>query len=319
MAQFLGRGAVQHPRLVPTATDFSFVPQCTQCACHCRAMRADEIREPLVRKRKRDGDAIRQNPPPAFGQMPKRQQQPVIDSLMVSDRQGDGERVGAPSPAVKQFQSKLRPRVHPHHKAMIKHGQAGRLQHNPANLRLNVRSLVVPAPGANHVARPDQFHAATAQHFNLSTDQPIDNQEATMMTVGLLRGGDIPLAGRQAPYPRLSLAPGPLTIRRRQEVPNLRVGIDDADQARGRAHLGHSSSQRPPSRPCFATGLTPRGSIAAQAARAADAIQTGAQITSRDGRRFGRSGSAEDCRDLYVRIRTFADVPPRWRSAPARS
>ncbi len=50
-------------------------------------MCADEIRKPLVRKGERDGDSVRQNPTPAFGQMPKRQQQPVIDPLMVSDRE----------------------------------------------------------------------------------------------------------------------------------------------------------------------------------------------------------------------------------------
>jgi hypothetical protein len=87
-------------------------------------MRADEIREPLVRKRQRYGDAVRQNSTPAFGQMPEREQQPIIDPLMVSDGKGDGERVGAPSPSVEELQAKLRPRVHPNHKAMIKHGQA---------------------------------------------------------------------------------------------------------------------------------------------------------------------------------------------------
>ena len=90
-------------------------------------MRADEIREPLVRKRERYGDAVRQNSTPALGQMPERQQQPVIDPLMVSDRKGDRERVGAPSPPVEELQSKLRPRGHPHHEAVIEYGQAGGL------------------------------------------------------------------------------------------------------------------------------------------------------------------------------------------------
>jgi hypothetical protein len=66
-------------------------------------MRSDEIGEPLVREREGYGDAVRQNPTPAFGQMPKRQQQPVSDPLMVSDRKGDGERVGAPSPAIEEL------------------------------------------------------------------------------------------------------------------------------------------------------------------------------------------------------------------------
>lgn len=205
-------------------------------------MRADEIREPLVRKRQRYGDAVRQNSTPAFGQMPEREQQPVVDPLMVSDRKGDGERVGAPSAPVEELQSKLRPRVHPHHKAMIKDGQAGGLQNDPANLRVNVGSLVVPTPRANHVARPDQFHASPPQHVNLSADQSIDDQEAAMMTIGLLCGGDLPIAGGQAPDSRLSLASGPLIVNRRQEIPNLRVGVDDADETRGRVHLGRPIS-----------------------------------------------------------------------------
>ena len=86
-------------------------------------MRSDEIREPLVRKRERYRDAVRQNPTPAFGQMPKRQQQTVVDPLMVSDGKGDGERVGAPSPAVEELQSELWPRGHAHDKTVIKHRQ----------------------------------------------------------------------------------------------------------------------------------------------------------------------------------------------------
>ena len=147
-------------------------------------MRADEIREPLVRKRERYGDAVRQNSTPAFGQMPQRQQQPVIDPLMMRDGKGDSERVGAPRPPVEEFKTELRPRVHPHHKTMVKHRQASRLENDPANLRMNMGTLVIPAPRANHVAGPDQFHASPSQHLDLSTEQSIDNQEAPMMTVG---------------------------------------------------------------------------------------------------------------------------------------
>jgi hypothetical protein len=224
-------------------------------------MRADEIREPLVGKGERYGDAVRQNPTPAFGQMPERQKQPVIDALMMSDREGDGERVGAPSPSVEELQSKLRPRGHPHHKTMIKHGQAGGLENDPANLRVNVRSLVVPAPRANHVACPDQFYAPPPQHVNLSTEQTIDDQEAAVMTVGLLCGADIPITGGQAPYSRLSLAPGPVTITRRQEISHLRIGIDDADETRGGVHLSHSVLERRTSKSCFAKGFTSSASI----------------------------------------------------------
>ncbi len=227
---------------------------------------------------------------------------------MVSDGKGDGERVGAPSPAVEELQPKLRPGGHPHHKAMIQHGQPRRLENHPANLRVNVRSLVVPAPRANHVAGPDQFHTPPSQHLNLTTDQTIDNQEAAMMTVGLLCGGDIPIAGGQTPYCRPSLAPGPFTITRRHEIPHLRVGIDDADGGRGGVHLGHSISPRPTSRSCFAKGLTSRPAYPPDCACRLRGLSSA----------MSTRGS-EDCCDLCVRIRTFARAPSPWRSRPAQS
>ena len=112
MAEFLGWGPVQHPRSIFAATDLALLLERAQSAGHCGAVRSDEIREPLVRQRERYGDAVRQNPAPAFGQMPKRQQQPVIDPLMVGDGKGDCECVGAPGPAVEELQSELWPGVH---------------------------------------------------------------------------------------------------------------------------------------------------------------------------------------------------------------
>ena len=50
-------------------------------------MRADEISQPLVSPRQRHGDPLGQDAPPALGQVPEREQQPIVDSLMVSDRQ----------------------------------------------------------------------------------------------------------------------------------------------------------------------------------------------------------------------------------------
>ena len=123
MAELLGWGAVEHPRSVVAATDLTLLLECAQCAGHCGTMRSDEIRQPLVREWERYGDAVRQNPTPAFGQMPQRQQQPVIDPLMMSNGKGDGERVSAPRPAVEELQSKLRPGGHAHHKAVIEHSQ----------------------------------------------------------------------------------------------------------------------------------------------------------------------------------------------------
>ena len=64
-------------------------------------MSADEIRQPLMRERQRHGDALGQNSSPALRQVPEREQQPIIDSLMVSDRQRDRERVSAARPRLK--------------------------------------------------------------------------------------------------------------------------------------------------------------------------------------------------------------------------
>jgi hypothetical protein len=239
MAKLLGWGPVQQPRAVIAAADFALLLERTEGARHCGAMRSDEIREPLVRKRERYCDAVRQDSAPPFGQVPQRQQQPVIDPLMMSDGQGDGERVSAPRPAVEKFQPELRPGGHAHHQAVIEHSQPRGLQDDPANLGLNVRSLVVPAPRANHVARADQFHAPPPEHLDFTADQSIDDQEAAMMTVGLLGAGDIPITGRQASEGRLGLTPGPLIVAGGQEIPHLRVGIDNADGSYGGAHWDH--------------------------------------------------------------------------------
>jgi len=159
-------------------------------------MRADEIRKPLMRERQWHGDSIGQNASPAFGQVPERQQQPIIDPLMMSDRERNRERVSAARPSIEELQSKLRPWGHPHDQVMIEHGQPRWLQHDPANLRLDMGSLLIPAPWADHVAGAEQFHATTSQHFDLSTDQPVDNQEALMMGIELLRRSDVPIARR---------------------------------------------------------------------------------------------------------------------------
>ena len=53
---------------------------------------------------------------------------------------------------------------------MIEHREPGGLEHDPADLRLHVGSLLVPAPGADHVTGADQLHAAAPQHLDLSAD-----------------------------------------------------------------------------------------------------------------------------------------------------
>ena len=161
MAQLLRRRAMQNPRSIGPAADSVLSGQRAHRAGHCGAMSADEIRQPLMRERQRHGDALRQNPPPALGQVPEREQQPIIDSLMVSDRKRDRERVSAARPSVEELQPQLWPWGHPYNQVIIQHGQPRRLQDDPADLRVNVRALLVPAPRPDHVAGAEQFHAST--------------------------------------------------------------------------------------------------------------------------------------------------------------
>jgi len=58
-------------------------------------MSAHEIRQPLMRERQRHRDAVGQNSSPSFGQVPQREQQPIIDSLVVSYGKRDRERVSS--------------------------------------------------------------------------------------------------------------------------------------------------------------------------------------------------------------------------------
>ena len=115
-----------------------------------------------MRKRQRHGDALGQNPSPALGQVPEREQQPIIDSLMVSDRQRDRERVSTARPPVEELQPELWPWGHPYDQAMVEYGQPCRLQDDPADLGLNVGSLLVPAPRPDHVAGAEQFDTSTS-------------------------------------------------------------------------------------------------------------------------------------------------------------
>lgn len=162
MAQLLGRRAMQNPRSIGPTADSVLSGQRADRAGHCRTMGADEIRQPLMRERQRHGDALGQNPSPALGQVPEREQQPIIDSLMVSDRERDRERVSAACPSVEELQAELWPWDHPYDQVIIEYGQSCRLQDDPADLRLNVGSLVIPAPRADHVAGAEEFHASTS-------------------------------------------------------------------------------------------------------------------------------------------------------------
>jgi hypothetical protein len=247
---------VQNPRSIGAAADFVLSGQRADRAGHRRTMRANEICQPLMRERQRHGDALGQNSSPALGQVPEREQQPIIDSLMVSDRKGNRERVCTARSAIEELQPELRPRGHPHNQVMIEHGQPRRFQDDPAHLRLHVGALLIPTPRPDHVSGAEQFHATTSQHFDLSTDEPVDDQEASMLGVGLLCRRDVPIACRQVPHTRPGLAASPFTIMRRDQILELGIGINDADRIRGSAQTVCSPAQQSGSRRSFGGQLT---------------------------------------------------------------
>jgi hypothetical protein len=218
-------------------------------------MSADEIRQPLMGERQRDGDALRQNPPPPFRQVPEREQQPIVDSLMVSDRERDGERVSATRAAVEEFQSQLGPWIHPHDQVVVEYGQSCWLQHDPPDLRLDMRALLIPAPWPDHITGAQQFHATTSEYLDLPTDQPVDDQKPPMMRVELLGRRDVPIACTEVPYPRSRLSAGPVTVGRRHQILKLGISVDDADRIRGSAQAV-CSSPRAGSQDGFSEELT---------------------------------------------------------------
>jgi hypothetical protein len=236
MAQLFRRRAVQNPRAIGAAADFVLSGQRADRAGHCRTMRADEIRQALMRQWQRHSDALGQNSSPALRQVPEREQQSIVDSLMVGDRQRHRERVRAARPAIEELQPELRPWVHPHDQVMIEHGEPRWFQHDPANLRLNVGALLIPAPRPDHVAGAEQFDTTTSQHLDLSTDEPVDDQEASMMRVGLLCRRDIPIADGQVAHARPGFAASSFAILRRDQILELGISIDDADRICGSGH-----------------------------------------------------------------------------------
>jgi hypothetical protein len=257
MTQLLRRRAMQDPRSIRPAADPVLSGERADRTGDCRTMRANKVRQPLMRQRQRHGDALRQDASPALGQMPEREQQPIIDPLMVGDRQRDRERVSPARSAVEELEPELWPRRHPDHQVMVQHGQPGWFQDDPANLRPDVRALFIPAPRSDHVASAKQLHATTAQHLDLSTDQPVDDQKAPMMGVNLLGPRDVPIADRQMPHSSPRLAPGAVTIDRRHQILKLGISVDNADRIRGTAHIVSPPSKQAGWSRWFAEELTP--------------------------------------------------------------
>jgi len=207
-------------------------------------MGAHQIREALVGEGKVHHDAVATDPSPALGHVPQREQEPVIDPLVMGDGQRHRELVGAPDAPAEELDPELWPRHHAGHEAVVEHGQAGGLEDRPAHLRSDVRAVVVPAPWPQHVSGADQLDTAPAEHVDLAGEQAVHDQKSPVMDVGLHRRPGIPGPGGEPPHASQGIAPGPIasgTVEQRREVV---VGVDDAHDVRGTGHRRHLDTPR---------------------------------------------------------------------------
>jgi hypothetical protein len=101
-------------------------------------MRSDQIRQTLVRQRQGHGDSLRSYATPPLGQVPERQEEPVIHALMVGDCQRDRQMVRAARAASKQLHAELRPGIHARHQTVIENGESRRLEHDPSHFGVDV-------------------------------------------------------------------------------------------------------------------------------------------------------------------------------------
>jgi hypothetical protein len=229
---------MQYPATVTCSADGTRANQVTHRRGYGWPVRSDKVREPLMGQGQRHRDPIACNPPPAIRQVPERQQQPFIDALMVGDRQANGERMGAPGATGEELDADLRPGIDARHQTVIEHRQIGWLQHNPPHLGMDVRAIGIPAPWAQDVARSQQLDAPAAEHINFAREQAVDDEKPAVMQVRLGRVGGIPFARRQATYAGQRLALCALALRLVEQVCEVRIGVDDADQVSYRAHAG---------------------------------------------------------------------------------
>jgi hypothetical protein len=190
---------------------------------------ADEVGEALMAERERDDHAIGRDAAPALREVPEREEEAVVDALVVHDGERDREVVRAAGPTVEELHAQLGPGHDPLDEAVVEHRQAGRLEHHPADLRADVRAFVVPAPRPHDVAVAEQLAAAAAEDLDGPGEEALDDQEPAMVAVGLDRRGGVPLAGGEPLHAREGVAARPLEIGRGEELAEVRIGLDDAD------------------------------------------------------------------------------------------
>ena len=115
---------------------------------------------------------------------------------MMRDRERDRESVRAARTPAEQLESELRPRVHLRHELVIEHGHPRGLEYDPTDFGRHVDSRRIPPPGAEHVGISDQLDGASAEYLDFAAEQPVNDEEALVVDVGLERLGGLPLTGR---------------------------------------------------------------------------------------------------------------------------
>ena len=243
VAQLVRRRAVKRPGPVFAAADRARANQVPHRGGYGWAVRPDQVGQPLMRQRQSHSDALGSNTPPALGQVPEGQQQPIIDALVMGDCQGNRQRVCAPGGAAEELHAELRPRSYACHQTVVEHGQTRRLEHHPGHLGLDVGAVSVPAPGAHDIASTQQLDAPAPEHIDLPREQPVDDQEAVMMHVRLDRARDVPIARGETAYAGQRLAACALALRFVEQLGEVGVGIDDADEIRCRAHVRSAAQE----------------------------------------------------------------------------
>ena len=243
VAQLGRRRPVKRPGAVFAPADRARANQVAHRDGHGRAVRPDQVGQPLMRQRQSHSDALRSNTSPALSQVPEGQQQPIIDARVMGDRQGNRQRVRTPGGAAEQLHAELRPRRYACHQTVVEHGQTRRLEHHPAHLGLDVGAVSVPTPGAHDIASTQQLDAPAPEYIDLPREQPVDDQEAVMMRVGLDRARDVPIARGETAYAGQRLAARALALRFVQQLGEAGVCINNADQIRYRAHVRSAAQE----------------------------------------------------------------------------
>jgi hypothetical protein len=100
--------------------------------------------------------------------VPEGEEEPIIDALVMSDRQGNGQRMGSPCAAREELHAELRPGGHAHDQTVVEHRKPRRLEHDPSHLGMDVRAIGIPAPRAEDIADTQELHAPAPEDVDLA-------------------------------------------------------------------------------------------------------------------------------------------------------